>query len=656
VEDGGTGSEQWPDTQETIYEYDALGRLARSHFPARAGDSLRYQYDANPGDAQDATEVVKIVHERVGSGDVLHWARAIQRDPLNRVSVVTTEDQGVSQVYYRPDGRLQCFWVYRKSGSSQVGVADRCYGFSADGTLTGHDSLVGSDAPRTFLYDRGNRLTCATSVQGSATCPTASPLIESYTYDGADNRTQMRTPAGTTGYLLDGNTIYDEYPPGRTLWYAYQAGAGGPRIWDYELGGPNTNDRQFTYDGDGRLSTVGVWRADAPASPMQHHTISIVYDHRSRPLVVTDHDDTTAFESRWQYFWDLSDRLSNVIHVPDASDPTHYVTDSYVPIEPLLVGRDRAEFWAWGGNETFLYYATGPEGLPAAAYSFTPGTSSTAEVWRAQWGPFGNLLSETGSAATYAAPFRFQGQLELPGSAATWWSGSTLVTSRDEVALNRWRAYDPRVGQYLQPEPVLVSGGMDAWSWSASVPRAIVPHPYAYVGAAPLDYVDRTGSLWGLALPRLGGGLDSVSATCSRDPALCAMIFSAGAAGVAGAAGYADPIGGGAGARGHGQSCGTGSGTAAPPYPSLHDPPMPIVWSSPVAASETQDCTNVGINPDRLCVYSCDGGAVTLILKCIGGRGCAPGVAMGCGASCSISSGSTGATVSSGRSRSMRRR
>lgn len=612
VEDGRVGSEQWPDTRETRYQYYPDGRLERTYFPARAGDSVRYEYDATPGDAQDPTEVVAIVHERSGSGDIAHWARVIKRDALNRVALVITDDGGTTQAYYHTDGGLQCFWVYRQSGPSVIGVVDRCYDYSADGTVTGHDSLVGADAPRTFLYDQGNRLTCATSVVGSATCPTGSPLIESYGYDASDNRTELRSPAGTTGYLLWGNTLYDEYPPGRTIWYSYQNGPGGPRVWDFEPGGAPNNDRSFTYDGDGRLSTVGVWREDAPGAAAEHHTISILYDHRSRPLLVTDHNDTTGFESRWQYFWDLQDRLANVIHIPDASDLTRYVTDTYVPIEPMLVGRIRAEFWSGGGSETFMYYATSPDGLPGAAYTFDPVTSDTAEVWRAQWSPFGMLLSETGDAETYAAPFRFQGQLELPGSAATWWSGSTLVTSREEVVLNRWRAYDPRVGQYLQPEPVLVHGGMWAWSWSASVPRAVVPHPYAYAGVAPLDYVDPTGTTWALAIPFPFPvpALDSVSATCARSPGLCAAIFTAGAVGVRGVAG--------GGSRG-GSS--TGSCDTAPSAPT-HAMSSSGTPTRTISRTDSRtmdiDCMNTGMTPDGSCLYSCDGGAFSLILKCAG--------------------------------------
>lgn len=500
-QDGSLGVERWPDGRETRYEYDTAGRMTRTRFPARAGDSVRYEYDAIAGDGHDPEELVRVVHER--SGDIVEWARDIDRDELGRPTRIVPHDAaGVpSQLYWYPDGRLQCMWAYRRSGSGSVGVVDRCYALSMDGTVIGHDSLVAADAPRTFFYDGANRLWCATASHGSPGCPSGSPLVERYTYDPSDNRTEMRTPAGTTGYALYGNTLWDEYPPGRTIWYGYQQGPGGPRSYDQEVGGVPANNRTYVYDGDGRLSTVYLYRAGpTPGSAQQQHTIAIRYDHRSRPLLVSAYNSSTGIESRWQYFWDQFDGLINVIYLPNASDVTTYVVDSYVPIEPLLIGRNRAEYTSGGSSESFVYYATSPEGLPAAAYVFDPVSLATSEVWRAQWGPFGSRLSETGDANKYRPPFRFAGQIELPRSDATWWNGSTLFTSREEVVLNRWRAYDPRVGQYLQPEPALVDGsgltGRGAEHHVRTTGYDVstrVYHPYAYAALAPVDMTDPDG-------------------------------------------------------------------------------------------------------------------------------------------------------------------
>ncbi len=625
-QDGSLGVERWPDGRETRYEYDTAGRMTRTRFPARAGDSVRYEYDAIAGDGHDPEELVRVVHER--SGDIVEWARDIDRDELGRPTRIVPHDAaGVSsQLYWYPDGRLQCMWAYRRSGSGSVGVVDRCYALSMDGTVIGHDSLVAADAPRTFFYDGANRLWCATASHGSPSCPTSSPLVERYTYDPSDNRTEMRTPAGTTGYALYGNTLWDEYPPGRTIWYGYQMGPGGPRSYDQEVGGVPTNSRNYVYDGDGRLSTVYLYRAGAtPGSAQQLHTIAIRYDHRSRPLLVSAHNNSTGIESRWQYFWDQLDRLINVIHLPNASDLTTYVVDSYVPIEPLLIGRNRAEYTSGGSSESFVYYATSPEGLPAAAYVFDPVSSATSEVWRAQWGPFGSRLSETGDANKYRPPFRFAGQIELPRSDATWWNGSTLFTSREEVVLNRWRAYDPRVGQYLQPEPGLVHGRAanqlgQRTTVSAAIPATNAPHPYTYAFLGPLDYGDPTGR-WPFAFPNSCTSNPAAAALCSLGiSGASGAAASAGGAGAAGAAGVTGPA-----VAATAAVCTTAITIVTAGYRD-DDRPEDVVDEpiDPPYFPSPPDCRLTGISFGGRCRYSCRIGSspdpIETWLECFGDR------------------------------------
>jgi RHS repeat-associated protein len=173
------------------------------------------------------------------------------------------------------------------------------------------------------------------------------------------------------------------------------------------------------------------------------------------------------------------------LRVPSSAVPTTYTIDTYVHIDPLVVGNIRTEHTTGGSSETLLYHALSPEGLPVTGWSFNRTTFATSEVYRAQYTPFGRRTSLTGS-ADLIPPQRFPGQLEIPTSAAQWWTGTTLVTSREPLVLNRWRVYYPRLGQYLQPEPLLLLG--DSW--------AREQHAYAYVGLGPLDRADPTGREW----------------------------------------------------------------------------------------------------------------------------------------------------------------
>jgi RHS repeat-associated protein len=154
----------------------------------------------------------------------------------------------------------------------------------------------------------------------------------------------------------------------------------------------------------------------------------------------------------------------------------------------------RTEFVGGGpGSEQYFYYTSGPEGRPMAGYSFDLATGLTSQVWRAQHRPFGELLSETTSdAARYRPPWMFAGQITLEGSEVGWWQ-SGVWRSRQALQLNRWRAYDPRVGQYLQPEPMLVEGALG------------LAHPYGYALLGPLDYVDPSGREPGALAATLAG-------------------------------------------------------------------------------------------------------------------------------------------------------
>jgi hypothetical protein len=51
-----------------------------------------------------------------------------------------------------------------------------------------------------------------------------------------------------------------------------------------------------------RISGLGYGGA-IDGSPQEKHDLSIIYDHRSRPLMVIDHNNTTGLEARTQYYW-----------------------------------------------------------------------------------------------------------------------------------------------------------------------------------------------------------------------------------------------------------------------------------------------------------------------------------------------------------------
>jgi RHS repeat-associated protein len=196
---------------------------------------------------------------------------------------------------------------------------------------------------------------------------------------------------------------------------------------------------------------------------------------------VIDHNNATGLESQSDYSWDLQDRLINRIHTPNVATLSTYSVDSYVYVDPLLIGNIHTDYSSSGSTEQLLYHAVSPEGVPQTGWSFDRVTLATSEVWRAQYTAFGRRTSLTGTSPSLRPPHLFLGQIELSASDASWWNGSTYFVSREPLFLNMWRVYDPRIGQYLQPDPFVVDG------------QLALAHGYAYVGLGPLDQSDPDG-------------------------------------------------------------------------------------------------------------------------------------------------------------------
>ena len=273
-------------------------------------------------------------------------------------------------------------------------------------------------------------------------------------------------------------------------------------------------------------------------SAVAQHTLGIFYDHRTRPILVTDHDDALNQQQNTAYYYDREDRLIGRVIVPLVGAPNDFTMEWYVQIDPLLTGTDR--FVVAGGvatSETLFYTANAPEGLPIAMYRFArTGAPATQVTWRADYGTFGNIRSTVpASGDPLASPWRYRGQIELAGSAAVVWSGAAQLQLREPLALNRWRTYDAHVGQYLSPDPSLrgpipsrgsttpISDRIADLSTESEVQEALTrahvailsasltdtSHPLAYCNVDPNDVTDPDG--------RDPECVDIVTETCSRE-------------------------------------------------------------------------------------------------------------------------------------------
>lgn len=499
--DGQLGLEQSWDGRQTAYHYDNLGRLARIREPVDFGrDGVAYTYDSTAGDSLDQTEVTAINGQwwdGVTWQPWVTWATSMQRDSAGRLTSMLGSDSAASypdRFTYRTDGRLASTQIQRRSGTTGVDFVNRTYAYAADGASSGYDSIVSGDVDRTFLMDQSNRLTCTMNIVGATLCPVGSLMVDSFTYGPSDSRTQWITWTGgatTRTYTQLGNSIYQESRGGGTVvTYAYPtATGGGARVSDDDNFAYTSSDtRTYSYDGQGRLRGMVLQRPTGTSPTVQQHSLGVFYDHLTRPILVTDHNDPLNQQQNTAYYYDREDRLIGRIVVPLIGTPNTYTMEWYVPVDPLITGTDRFPVTnGFSGTETLYYTANAPEGLPIGMYSFTRTGSppTTAVDWRADYGGFGNIRSTTGP-QTLPSPWRFRGQIELAGSASIVWNGSTQLQLREPLSMNRWRGYDPHVGQYLSPEPRLMDGTAGAYGGALT-------HPFAYAAVGPTDFTDSDG-------------------------------------------------------------------------------------------------------------------------------------------------------------------
>jgi RHS repeat-associated protein len=181
------------------------------------------------------------------------------------------------------------------------------------------------------------------------------------------------------------------------------------------------------------------------------------------------------------------DALGRRVSKSSGTRDIHYVWDGDVLLHELPSGSPTVTWYQeperfiplarFDGDRWYLL-VTDQVGAPLAVYDST-GTSA----WQGQIDVYGDLSPPL--AIRDVCPWRWPGQ------------------SHDHDAdlfYNRWRYYDPRLGQYISPDPIGLRGG---------------PAPYAYV-PDPLTWIDplgltKCGHPGGETLSRLGASRESAA-------------------------------------------------------------------------------------------------------------------------------------------------
>jgi RHS repeat-associated protein len=285
-----------------------------------------------------------------------------------------------------------------------------------------------SSQSRFYFYDDFERLWKATDLAGSS--------LYAYTYDANGNRTQQTAPSGTTNFdYATGTDQLAQATGAEAMHYAHDPY--GNRIW----AGPTAyaGIQSQEYDESNRLVTV---RDPVTFAVLGAYT----YDAFGRRVRKVASGVTTLF------FYDAAQNL--VEERRQGTLPTQVRNSVYVEDE-LMGVIDH------GASTVFTWVHSDHQATPRAATSALA-SQNVEIVWRASHSPFGAVTEEQNPDGDLQM---FSVDRRAPGQHHDRESG---------LYYNGFRDYDPRVGSYVESDPIGRLGGLNTYVYAAANPIMLV--------------------------------------------------------------------------------------------------------------------------------------------------------------------------------------
>ena len=442
--------------QTVTYSWDnctnGIGRLCSL---TNNGSSVSYGYDshgrltAKNQTADGTTLVTSHSYNTLGQREqtVTPSGQTIGYVWLNgKINAITVNGQSlVSQIVYEPDGQIGGWtWgngtlnqrLYDLSGRPDVidlgfdpqGLLSetRTISYDAAGRITDLISAVNTSANHHHGYDGLDRLIATDQGQ---------PVDNSfdYAYDPSGNRTaKMHNGSTETADIDPGSNRLQQTAGPQIINYSYDAAGNliGDGIFSY---GYNAEGRRISATATGQTISYGYNALGQRISKtVNGATTRYVYDEQGHLAGEYDASGQLIQEIVW-----LGDLPIAVLR-PGATTPDIY----YIHADHLGTPRqitqpsDNKSLWAW---ESEAFGANLPNQNPSGQGDFVF-----------------NL--------------RFPGQ---------------YYDQETGLFYNYFRDYDPRIGRYIQSDPIGLKGGINT---------------YTYVGNNPLTRIDPDGRFWGAAL------------------------------------------------------------------------------------------------------------------------------------------------------------
>ncbi len=448
----------------TTYSYDALNR--RTHATYADGTSAAWHYDQSANGIGRLTKIKDVTgsthYSYDANGHVTEKKRtagavtlttiygydaggrlasitypsgkevAYAYDAAGRVSSVTLSGHTlVTGVSYLPFGKA--------SGWTAGNGASYLRTFDLDGRIVGLALPAGDNIA--LSYDAASRITGRTETGFAA---------ESFTYNTLDRLHVYASGAATHTYTYDANGNRTGFATNATppVSLAYNIDPASNRL----LGISGSSAESFTYDATGNMLSYSAPFAD----------YSFSYDARNRQteafvgaigtsfLINSLGQRITQTETVPEFFF-VYDEVGHLIGKYDSSgnplQETAWLGD--LPVAVLQpVGR--------------FYIAPDYLGAP---HQITD--AGGAAVWQWHPDPFG----KGDPSGTFSYDLRFPGQ---------------FFDQATHLHYNYFRDYDPRLGLYIESDPIGLAGGINT---------------YAYAGGSPINAVDGLGLDWQIQTP-----------------------------------------------------------------------------------------------------------------------------------------------------------
>ena len=403
-------------TGSTSYAYDANGHVTQKKQAIGATTlTTAYGYDAGG----------RLASVTYPSGKQVVYTY----DAAGRVASVMANGQTlVKAVTYLPFGMVTG-WTAGNGASYQRMV-------DLDGRITGL-ALPASDTIA-LGYDAANRITSLTESGLAA---------QTFGYDARDRLINYKSGTATQAYTYDPNNNRTSYATNATppVSLTYNVDKASNRL----LGITGSLSESFTYDASGNMLSY--------SAPFAGYTFS--YDARNR--------QTEAFVGAVRHAWRING-LGQRVAQYGAGDPQFYFAydeSGHLTGKYDAIGNADQQETVWLGDLPIAVLA--PSGLfyiapdhLGAPHQITNASGKVAWLWSHD--PFGNG-TPSDPLGNFTYDVRFPGQ---------------FYDQATHLHYNYFRDYDPRIGRYIESDPIGLKGGINT---------------YTYVGGNPVAIFDKNG-------------------------------------------------------------------------------------------------------------------------------------------------------------------